>query len=42
MGTKCEELGCLNIRYDNILGRDVCDVKYDRPEGCPLDEELED
>lgn len=37
--TKCEELGCANIRYDNILGRDVCDEKWPRPEDCPLNQE---
>lgn len=34
--TFCEEIGCLNLRYDNMLERDVCDQRYPEPESCPL------
>lgn len=37
--TKCDELGCPNIRWEHTLQRDVCDQRYPEPEGCPLIEE---
>lgn len=37
--TFCEEVGCMNIRYDHTLERDVCDQRYPEPDGCPLIEE---
>lgn len=39
MMTKCNEIGCPNVRYDSLLERDVCDDKWPRPKGCPLDNE---
>lgn len=37
--TPCEKLCCDNLRYDNMLERDVCDQRFPEPEGCPLIEE---
>lgn len=37
--TVCEEIVCSNLRYDNMLERDVCDERYPRPKECPLIEE---
>ena len=37
--TKCDEIGCPNVKHDPLLERDVCDENWPRPEGCPLNEE---
>lgn len=37
--TVCEDICCMNLRYDNMLGRDVCDEVHPRPDACPLNAE---
>lgn len=37
--TFCEDIGCLNLKWNSQLERHVCDESYPRPDGCPLIEE---
>lgn len=37
--TKCEEIGCFNVRHDPELDQGICDGNWPRPDGYPLDED---